>query len=137
MAVNTILGRLSSVKLGTDTILQLGSWSLTIEGTPVEKAFFLETWMQIHGIASLKWSASLEGSLHKTDATGQNLLRSAATLATEIDNIKFYLDDTSYWASKTNYTAYVLSYGETVERGDLVNISISVGGSGEIEYNAA
>ncbi len=96
-------GRIAEIKLGTYTVSEIGTITMggltndVIEHTAFGDSFkFYEFGMGDYG------TLSFSGWYDPSDSTGQSILRSAAVNKSKITNLYLYIDDTSFWASKTS-----------------------------------
>jgi len=128
-----ILGRNASVKLTEVLIADMANWSIEITADPIVEPVFGDTWSTTHGLAATAWTASVEGLYDPTDTTGQLVLENAVISGTKLTTLRFYEDDTHYWATTASGAGcYITSMPITVAQGDVGRISFSVQGTGEI-----
>lgn len=92
------VGYKASVKLGSDTVSEMGTWSL--DGITVDlldaTSFGDEFKEYVLGVGDYG-TVSFGGFYNMTDTTGQKVLWSALENKSKINNIRFYIDNTSYY----------------------------------------
>lgn len=121
------VGRLGKVVLGTYTISEMTKWSIDgITTELIDATAFTDTAKEfVLGITDYG-TVSFGGHFDMTDTTGQILLDSANRNASKIANIKFYIDNTSYYTpDTTTVTAagiYVTSMKVTQDISGLASI---------------
>ena len=91
-----LMGRNASVKIGTNLIKNLGKWSVNIQMDNIDVTAFGSVWKkEMPGFQG--WSGSVEGYFDPADTTGQKALVDAGLAATKLTDLRFYLDNTSYY----------------------------------------
>lgn len=129
-------GRSASFKVGANTVSNVISWNLDITAEPIsENTMGSSGWTQTFGLATTAWSASIDLIYDPDDTNGQMALYNAVVSGTQITDLKFYEDDTHYYASVsgTNYGAYVTAFPINTSAGDVIRSSITVAGSGPLQ----
>jgi predicted secreted protein len=134
MACPVNLGRNARIKLGTVTVARMTSMDVTIENETIDITSFGDEWAKFcRGMQS--WTASISGHLDLSDAS-QVTLVNAAEGGTLIDNLRFYIDTTNYFASDlvadTEAGLYIDSYNFTADNNSVVSFTMSVTGVGPI-----
>ena len=133
-------GRNAKVTIGTATISGLGTWNMNgVTSDQIETSAFGTTWKTF--VMGMKdgGTVSFEGNFDPTDDTGQTALLAANLNATEITNIRFYYNDTSYfepcqttgwWAADDTSgndtipsNIQISSYSITADKDDMVKVS--------------
>lgn len=137
MATGTALvGYNTKVTLGTDKILGMGNWTMSGVTTDLlESTEFGTEWKSYELGLKDGGEVSFNGFYDKSDTTGQNALRTANTDATKLTDLRFYVDETSYYVpSTTDPVSYaiVTSYDISADMGELVNTSFSCKVSGKM-----
>ena len=98
MALGSKVGRSAKVTLGSYQILGIGTWE--ISGSTVDElddSEFGDDWEQyLLGIIK-GGSVSFTGLYRVDDTTGQDMIRSAFYYKSDITDIRFYVDDASYY----------------------------------------
>lgn len=123
----TLAGRNAAVKIGTNTVVGMGKW--TIEGVSVDQidvSAFGTVWKTFEAGMVDGGTVSFDGYYDKTDTTGQTLLIAANVAGTHLTSIRFYVDATSYYIPEyTTQGAYVLITGYTIthDKADVARIS--------------
>jgi len=99
-------GRYGAVKLGTNLVSKMAEWSLDgITTDTIETTAFGDSFKQYMLGLSDYGTLSFRGHYDPDDTTGQKILESALLNASMINNIRLYIDNTSYWAPNTNVTS--------------------------------
>jgi hypothetical protein len=125
------VGKLAKVTLGTYTISELGQWSL--DGITVDlldaSAFGDEFKTYVLGVGDYG-TISFGGHFDMTDTTGQVVLDSAHRNKSAIANIRFYIDNTSY------YTPNVTVKSDSAILMQTIRIAFEKYGIGSIDFTA-
>ena len=126
------LGRDSRIKLDEVTIARMTSFDFTIENETLDITSFGDTWNKFcRGMQS--WTASIGGHLDLDDASQATLVE-AAEGGTLINNLRFYVDSTTYFASDlvedSEAGLYIDSYNVTSDNNSVVSFTMSVTGNG-------
>jgi len=115
-----------SVRLGENQVLGMGTFSfdgITVED--LDATTFGDTWKRHCNGLKDGGTVSFSGFYVPYDTTGQDLLRTALDNSTEITNLRFYIDLTSYWEpnySNANAASYILITAApvTADKGQLM-----------------
>ena len=105
MAQESLPGRDCKVTLGDYIILGLGTWTIT-GGNFAElddTAFGDESMQTLRGLRT-GGTVTFSGNYKKDDVTGQDMIKAAYWAKSDITDIRFYVDDTSYY-TPNNTTA--------------------------------
>ena len=126
------LGRESRIKLDSTVIARMTSFDFTIENETLDITSFGDSWNKFcKGMSS--WTASIGGHLDLDDAS-QSTLVAAAENGTLINNLRFYIDTTNYFAvdlvEDSEAGLYIDSYNVTSDNNSVVSFTMSVTGSG-------
>jgi hypothetical protein len=128
------VGKNAKVTLGTNTVVGMGNWSL--DGITVEmldSTAFGDEWRQfLMGVGDYG-TLSFGGWWDMSDTTGQVMIDSAHKNKSKLIDIRFYVDNTSYYIPNTNVT----SSGGTDGAGVLIQtikIAYDKAGIGTIEF---
>ena len=100
--MSTKIGKDCCVKLGTTTILGLGTWNMTgVTTDQYEDTEFLDEWKTY--VSGLKDGGQItfDGIYNPDDTTGQGALRTYCDEGTNVTSLRLYIDSTSYWTPKT------------------------------------
>lgn len=129
-----IHGKDADVLLSSASIAEMSTWTVTITREVAEGGAFQDEWKRVkQGIAS--WTASVDGMLDLTD-TEQTTVMNMITSAGEITDIRFMEDDTHYWHPDTvndpDASCIINDYTITADKSDIVKVSFSVTGSGQL-----
>lgn len=131
------LGRNASVKIGTVTVANLSEWTLDLSSDPIVQAVFGSTWDKTHGLSTTSWSGSFSGLLDISDTTGQEVLSDAFVNGTLVDDLRLYINSTTYWAPDTATDSaagcYITSYSVNTVQGDVIKVSVSFTGTGPVD----
>jgi len=98
MSNESLAGRDAKVTLGANIILGLGSWSIT-GGNFAElddTAFGDESMQALRGLRT-GGSVTFSGNYKKDDTQGQDMIKTAFWNKSDLTDIRFYVDDTSYY----------------------------------------
>jgi len=99
MAANeSKVGRDCKVTIGANIILGLGTWSIT-GGNFAElddTAFGDESVQTLRGLRT-GGSVSFSGNYKADDTQGQEMIKTAYWLKSDLTDLRFYVDDTSYY----------------------------------------
>lgn len=128
------LGRNARIKLDTTTVARMTSMDVTINNETIDITSFGDEWAKFcRGMQS--WTATVTGHLDLDDAS-QVTLVNAAEGGTLVDNLRFYIDSTNYFASDlvadSEGGLYIDSYNFTADNNSVVSFSMSVTGVGPI-----
>lgn len=125
MAIYT--GKEAVVKFGDTTIMDLVSYTMTVNAPLLGEPVFGEEWNRVAGQGIKDASGSLSGLLNTADTTGQNVLEDACVSGTMQTNFRLYVNDTDYWTSNTGANAdagcYFTNYGTTAEANGITKVS--------------
>lgn len=130
-------GRNASVKKGTYTVAEMASWDLDLSNAEIDTTAFGSTWGK-SDVGFRKWTLTVSGFYDPTDTNGQKALETAWAGGSLVNDVKAYVDNTSYWvpdvttdsAAGGRVTAYRL--GQTKDGVASVNFTLS--GSGPITF---
>jgi len=130
------VGKNASVKFGTTSVAEMGTWSLDgITNELLDATAFGDEYKE-YALGVGDWGGiSFNGSFDMTDTTGQVLLDSAHKNKTVLTSIRLYIDNTSYYTPNTNVT----SSGGVASAGVLMQtiaISFDKAGIGTISFSA-
>jgi hypothetical protein len=137
MATGTKIGKDTAVKLGSYTILGLGTWNMTgVTIDQYEDTSFGDEWKTF--VPGLKDGGQITfaGVYKPADSTGQQALRTAADAGTNLTDIRFYVDNTSYWIPKTTNPASYINVTEwsiSADKSGVMQTSFTCKVSGEME----
>ena len=133
----TYNGREASVKIGTYTVAELGTWSLSMTADEIDTTAFGSTWAK-SDVGFKKWSITFSGFWDPTDTNGQKVIEDAFQSGNLIDDIKLYIDNTSYWVPDTttdsNAGGRVTNYSVGQSKAGVATIDITISGSGPITF---
>jgi hypothetical protein len=92
------VGYLGSVKIGTATVVGMGTWSMPgISTDQLDNSAFLDTWKTyLYGMKD-GGTITFNGHLDMADVTGQRILVAANAKNSNLPALRFYMDATSYW----------------------------------------
>ena len=126
------LGRNARIKLDNITIARMTSFDVTINNDTIDITSFGDEWAKFcRGMQS--WTGTITGHLDLDDPS-QSTLVDAAEGGTLVDNLRFYIDSTTYFASDlvTDPEAglYIDSYNFTADNNSVVSFSMSLTGNG-------
>jgi len=135
--MGTLNGRNASVKKGTYTIANLSSWKIDMPNQEIDTSAFGDTWGK-SDVGQRKWSATVSGFCDITDTNGQKAIESAWGSGALINDVKFYLDNTSYWVpdvtTDSDAGGRVTSYSIGQSKNGVASIDFTLSGSGPITF---
>jgi len=130
-------GKNCKVSLGSSKILGMGNWTMSgVTTDQIEDSEFEDEWKQFKLGLKDGGTATFNGQYDKTDSTGQDALRTANENDTELTDLRFYVDATSYWVpTTTNPASYVkiISWDISADKNGLVQCSFTAKVSGKLE----
>lgn len=138
-----VLGKDGKVTLGASAIVGMGTWTLN-PGSVDEHdgTAFGDDWeITLYGIKR-GGNVSFNGHYDPDDTTGQRVLENAFVQETDLTDLRFYVDSTSYWMP--NQTAGYFSPSLTTGAGTPVSsiritsfqIGLDKNGLGTINFEA-
>jgi len=130
-------GKNCKVSIGSSKILGMGNWTMSgVTTDQIEDSEFEDEWKQFKLGLKDGGTATFNGQYDKTDSTGQDALRTANENDTELTDLRFYVDATSYWVpTTTNPASYckIISWDISSDKNGLVQASFTAKISGKLE----
>ena len=143
MSAGTQLGFRGKVTLGATTILGIGNWNMPgINTNFVDDSEFGDKWDSFQPATKAGGTITMAGVFKPADTTGQDALDDAQVNATEITNIRFYYNltsyyepcQTTYWRTAADSTGndtqlsgvYVEAITRTLDRADVGRIDFTL-----------
>jgi hypothetical protein len=130
-----LMGRYATVKLGTTLVENLGRWNINIALDEIDVSAFGTVWKK-NQPGFQGWTGTIEGMYDPADTDGQKTLHDAALAATKIQNIRFYIDSTSYWTPDTTDDAangcYISSVDITHDKAGVAQVTMNIIGYGKL-----
>jgi hypothetical protein len=130
-----LTGKNATLKIGTDTVLEMVTWTLNITAETVSERVFGDDWTKKVHIGN-DWNGSFDGLYDPADTTGQVYMENATTSGTEITTLRFYVDATNYWTVDTGSDAdaycLITSWNPSADAGGFVRVTGTVEGSGPV-----
>jgi hypothetical protein len=140
MAYESKVGICMKVTIGDDKILGMGTWSISGGAyAQLDDTEFCDYDEQI--LRGLRTAADVTfaGNYKKDDVSGQDLIRDAYWLKSDLTDLRFYVDDTSYYTPNSttaeggglpanSVVSHIKIMAEptiTVDKGDLAKIEFS------------
>jgi len=106
MALESKPGQSVKVTLGSATIVGLGSWAFSGGSyAELDDSEFGDDDTQILRGIRAAGSVTFAGNYKKDDTTGQDKIRDAYWLKSDLTDIRFYVDDTSYYTPNSTTAA--------------------------------
>lgn len=100
------VGHLGKVTLGSDTIVAMGTWTLSgITADQMESSAFGDNWKTYEFGMKDGGQISFNGFLDPSDTTGQQALQKANMDNTDLTSLQLWVDNTSYYTPSQS-TAY-------------------------------
>lgn len=135
--MTTYNGRNAEVRKGTYLIAEMASWTLDLSNDEIPTDAFGSTWGK-SDVGLRKWSLSVEGFCDPSDTNGQGAIEAAWAAGSLINDIKAYIDSTSYWipdvTTDSNAGGRVTSYSINQANDAVAGISFTLSGSGPITF---
>jgi hypothetical protein len=130
------LGKNAALKLGTEDVARISNMSLTINNQTVDISAIGDDFQKFASPIN-DWTATCTLQYDLSD-TEQNTLHSRALSGGDINNIRFYVDSTAYYAPDTatdsEATCFIESYSWTLDNSSVVTADLSIRGSGPLAY---
>jgi hypothetical protein len=108
------IGKDGSVRLGDNVIVGIGSWTMDgVTTDQVDTSAFGDNWKTFKYGMKDGGTISFNGHADPADVTGQEALREANLYASDLTNLRFYVDNTSYYepCQTTGYFSPTLTTG--------------------------
>jgi hypothetical protein len=114
MANESKLGREAKVTMGAITILGIGTWSITggSWGELDDTEFGDDSEQMLRGIRT-GGEVTFSGNYKKDDTQGQDMIKTAFWAKSDVTDIRFWVDDTSYYTPNSTTLAGGGLPGET------------------------
>lgn len=129
------LGKNAKIQIGANEVARMNSFNFTVTNTTVPTDSFGDDFDK-SVIVKQGWSASIEGYYDDDDTYNSNL-QSLALSGGEIDDLRLYVDSSSYYApdtvTDTEATAIIESFNPTAEKSGIVSFTMAIKGSGPIK----
>jgi len=132
-------GKDCKVAIGSAKIVGLGTWSINgITADQLEDTEFGDDWKTfVYGMKD-GGQVSFAGYYDKTDTTGQDAIRTANENDTELTDLRFYVDDTSYWRPNSTGTPHsnimITAWDISADKSALVQCSFTGKVSGKMDF---
>jgi len=128
-------GRYCAVKIGTATVLGMGSWSLGgVTADQLDASEFGMEWKRFEFGLMDGGQISFNGLFDPADVTGQEAIREANIENTDMTTLRLYVDNTSYYepCQTTGYLSPTTTSGASTELShvNIVSFDISADKSG-------
>ena len=135
-----LLGRNSRIKKGPPlssvVVAKMTNFTLSINDEEIDITSFGDLWSK-NAIGMRNWSASVSGFYIK-DNTEQNAIRAANINGTQLTDIEFWLDSTSYYSidldTDAEAAATVTSFTVTSDNNSVCAFDCEFSGSGPIKF---
>lgn len=129
------IGTFASVKVGANNVANLVSYTITDTKDAIEYNALGTTDRQVAGLGVRRVEGNMSGYLDPADTTGQDLLAAAYEAGTTVSGLKFYIDDTTYYASDTSTDTdagvYITSWTKGATQNEIVTVEFSWIASGD------
>lgn len=133
----TLVGKDAKVSLGADKILGMGTWKMSgVKTDLLESTEFGDDWKTFKVGLKDGGDISFNGFYDKLDVSGQNALRTANENNTQVTNVRFYVDNTSYYSPTTTNPlsyCYVTAYDVGADKAGLLTTSFTLKLSGKLQ----
>jgi predicted secreted protein len=135
--MSTYNGRNATVKKGTYTVAEFASWSLDLSNDEIDTTSFGSTWKK-SDVGMRGWTLSVEGHYDPSDTNGQLALESAWADGSLVNDVKLYVDNTSYWipdvTTDSDAGGRVTTYQLNTAHDAVAGLSMTLSGSGPITF---
>jgi predicted secreted protein len=115
----------------------LASWALDLSNDEIDTTAFGSTWKK-SDVGMRGWSLSVEGNYDPSDTNGQGDIEAAWAGGTLINDIKLFVDSTSYWipdvTTDSDAGGRVTAYAVNQAHDNVAKISFTLAGSGPITF---
>ena len=139
MALESKVGKDCKVTIGSDTIVGIGTWSIS-GGSYAEldnTAMGDDDYKSLRGIRT-GGTVTFSGLYKKDDSSGQDKIRDAYWLKSDLTTLRFYVDDSSYYTpNSTTAAGGGLPAGTMVSHIKILsepNITFDKGDLGKIDF---
>jgi hypothetical protein len=106
MALESKIGRECKVTIGTDKIVGLGTWTFTGGSyAELDDTEFGDDDEQILRGLRTAGTVTFSGNYKADDVTGQDKIRDAYWMQSDLTTLRFYVDDTSYYTPNSTTAA--------------------------------
>lgn len=133
----TLVGKDAKVSLGANKVLGMGTWKMSgVKTDLLESTEFGDDWKTFKVGLKDGGDITFSGLYDKTDTSGQVALRTANENNTQITDIRFYVDSTSYYTPTTTNPlsyCYVTGYSIGADKSSLIPTDFSLKLSGKLE----
>lgn len=123
------VGKDGAVKLGSNTVVGIGKWSFDgISTDKIDASAFLDEWKQYEYGMKDSGTVSFDGHYDPADTTGQQALQQANLYNSALTNLRFYIDNTSYYEAcqTTGYFSPSLTTGAPTVKSSVTITSMQV-----------
>ena len=122
----THIGNQGSVKVGSNTVAEVVSWSLSESANTADDTAIGDTY-QSHQVGTLAWSGTVTCHWDETDATGQEAMTSGASVV-----LHLLPDGATTGDIDFNGTATIVGIERNVTNDGIVSASFSFTGNGTL-----
>lgn len=139
MTLESKVGRECKVQIGDHIILGLGTWAVTGGNfAELDDTSFGDESMQILRGLRTGGDVAFAGNYKKDDVTGQDMIKTAYWAKSDLTDLRFYVDDTSYFTpNSTTAAGGGLPAGTEVSHIKIFaepNITVDYAGLAKIEF---
>lgn len=125
--MTTYIGNEGKVKLGSDAIAEVTSFSITVSAATADKSALGDAW-DSHHVGSKSWTAQIDCYLDQTDADGQASLSAGS----EIELLNLYAASDAAGRKYFSGAATVTQVTLQASRNQTVTYSMQVQGNGAL-----
>lgn len=130
-------GRNASIKVGTYTVAEQGTWTLTMTRDEIDTTAFGSTWGK-SDVGFGRWTMTFSGFADPTDTNGQVVLETGFINGTLLTTVYLYIDSTSYWTpdltTDSDAGGRVTNYAITQDKANVATVSFTMSGSGPVTF---
>ena len=123
------VGKDAKVTLGTDTVTEMGTWSINgIQTEEFDASAFGDTWKEFEYGMKDGGTVSFNGHYDPDDTTGQQALQQANLYNSALTNLRLYIDNTSYFepCQTTGYFSPNLTTGAPTQASSVKITSLDI-----------
>jgi hypothetical protein len=118
-------------------VAEFASWDLDLSNDEIDTTAFGSTWKK-SDVGMRGWSLSVAGHYDPSNTNGQRALEAAWASGNLVNDIKLYVDNTSYWipdvTTDSDAGGRVTTFTLAQAHDAVASISMTLSGSGPITF---
>jgi hypothetical protein len=138
MSTKGAIGRNSYIAQGSTKLAKMKSFSFSGGNTTLDMSSFGDEWDNLeYGVGN--YTISCE-AIFVSDSTGAAVFKTAYVNKAHLDDLKFYIDASSYIQCDTadeEASMLVTGFNVNTDNGSVVSVSITLSGSGAVDITIA